>query len=117
MNFREAFDLHLGHDNYEYGVMSQQARQTIHISHRFGAMLTLLAVGWFAWRLWQSKAVTGMHRLPLLLAGLLLLQFTLGVLNIWWQLPLANAVAHNFVAANLLMCLALICVQLQQRRL
>lgn len=116
LNFSEAFDLHLGHQNYEYGVMSQQARQTIHISHRFGAVLTLLAVGWFAWRLWQGKAATGMHRLPLLLAGLLLLQFTLGVLNIWWQLPLANAVAHNFVAANLLMCLALICVQLQQRR-
>lgn len=116
LQFGEAFDLHLGHDNYEYGVMSQQARQTIHIAHRFGAVLTLLAVGWFAVRLWQYKSQTGMTRLPLTLALLLLLQFSLGVINVWWQLPLANAVAHNFVAANLLMVLTLVCVQLQQQR-
>jgi len=114
LKFGEAFDLHLGHDNYEYGVMSQQARQTIHIAHRFGAMLTLLAVGWFAWLLWHRKAQTGMSRLPVVMGTLLLLQFSLGVINVWWQLPLANAVAHNFVAANLLMVLTLICVQLQQ---
>lgn len=117
LRFGEAFSLHLGHDDYEFGVMSQEARQTIHITHRFGAIITLLVVGWFAWRVWQLKAQLGMPRLPVLLGGLLLLQFSLGVVNVWWQLPLANAVAHNFVAANLLMCLVLICVQLHHRRL
>ncbi|MBU2427356.1 MAG: COX15/CtaA family protein [Gammaproteobacteria bacterium] len=114
LRFGEAFDLHLGHDNYEYGVMSQQARQTIHIAHRFGALLTLLAVGGFIIRLLQSSAQTGMSRLPVVAGALLLLQFCLGIINVWWQLPLVNAVAHNFVAANLLMVLTLICVQLQQ---
>ncbi len=114
LNFSEAFDLHLGHDNYEYGVMSQQARQTIHIAHRFGAFITLIAVGGLAWQLWQHRVQTGMSRLPMIVATLLLLQFCLGIINVWWQLPLVNAVAHNFVAANLLMVLALICVKLQQ---
>lgn len=116
LNFPEAFDLHLGHDNYEFGVMSAEARQTIHISHRIGAVLTLLAVGWFALRLWQQRQQIGMARLPMLLGALLLLQFSLGVANIWWLLPLGNAVAHNFVAANLLMVLTLICARLQQQR-
>lgn len=115
LKFGEAFDLHLGHDNYEYGVMSQEARQTIHIVHRFGAIVTLFAVGWFAWQLWCRREQTGMAKLPLVLAALLLLQFCLGVMNVWLALPLANAVAHNFVAANLLMVLTLSCAQLQQQ--
>ncbi len=104
----EAFDLHLGHDNYEFGVMSKEARQTIHVSHRLGAILTLLVVGFFAWQLWRfsrnlpaSEAQLHKRQAQLVLL-LLLLQFCLGVLNIWWLLPLPNAVAHNFVAANLL---------------
>jgi len=99
LDFDEAFDLHLGHDNYEYGVMTKEARQTVHISHRFGAMLTALVLGWFSWRLCQS---VGMQNYGRVIALLLLLQLSLGVINIWALLPLANAVAHNFVAANLL---------------
>ena len=108
LRFAEAFDLHLGHDNYEFGVMSKEARQTIHVSHRLGAVLTLLLVGFFAWQLWRfsrtlpvSEAM-GHRRQSQYVLLLLLVQFCLGVLNIWWLLPLPNAVAHNFVAANLL---------------
>jgi cytochrome c oxidase assembly protein subunit 15 len=99
LNFSEAFDLHLGHDNYEYGVMSKEARQTVHVSHRFGAALTTLVLGWFCWCLWQQVAWRGYARL---IAGLLLLQVTLGVVNVVALLPLLNAVAHNFVAVHLL---------------
>ncbi len=105
LKFDEAFDLHLGHDNYEFGVMSKEARQTIHISHRLGAVLTLGFVGSFAIALWRLSLRTGdssLRRQALLVMCLLCLQFLLGVLNIWWLLPLPNAVAHNFVAANLL---------------
>lgn len=119
LKFDEAFDLHLGHDNYEFGVMSKEARQTIHISHRLGAVLTLLLVGAFAIRLWrfgiEHKAEGDVYRRQgLLLLVLLSLQFVLGVLNIWWLLPLPNAVAHNFVAANLLAATILARVQLSR---
>lgn len=108
LNFSEAFDLHLGHDNYEFGVMSKEARQTIHISHRVGALLTVCTVGAFAILLWRfgrslnMAAARVLQRQAQWVLLLLLLQFVLGVLNIWWLLPLPNAVAHNFVAANLL---------------
>jgi len=110
--FAEAFDLHLGHDDYEYGVMSQDARATIHVLHRLGALLTFSVVAWFAWRLHRLAQTPLMQRLALAIALVLLLQFILGVLNIVLHLPLANAVAHNFVGANLLMLLVVACYQI-----
>ncbi len=105
MAFAEAFDLHLGHTDYEFGVMSQDARATIHVLHRIGALITFSVVAWFAWRLYRLAQTPLMQKLAMAVAGVLLLQFTLGVLNIVLHLPLANAVAHNFVGANLLMLL------------
>lgn len=112
MNLSEAFDLHLGHDDYEYGVMSAEARQTVHVFHRFGAIVTLLILVTFLLQLWRRATSSVLKRLTLAAAALLLLQFSLGILNVALHLPLANAVAHNFVAANLLMVLVVIYMQL-----
>ena len=109
----EAFSLHLGYDDYEFGVMSQDARQTIHVFHRIGAGITLLVTGLFSWLLWQKAATALMKKLALALAAILLLQFVLGVLNVVLHLPLLNAVAHNFVGANLLLCMVVILYQLK----
>lgn len=120
LNFSEAFDLHLGHDNYEFGVMSKEARQTIHITHRIGAMLTVLVVSTFAILMWRfsaslpANAARVQRRQAQWILGLLLLQFVLGVLNILWLLPLPNAVAHNFVGANLLAATVLARCSLRQ---
>lgn len=119
LNISEAFDLHLGHDDYEYGVMSAEARQTVHVFHRFGALVTLTVLALFLWRLWRRVQSSLMKRLTLAAGALLAVQFSLGVANVALHLPLANAVAHNFVAANLLMLLVVIYLQLgysRQRR-
>lgn len=113
LNVGEAFSLHLGHDDYEYGVMSAEARQTVHVFHRFGAVITLLVLATFLLQVWRRATSSTLKRLTLAAALLLLLQFSLGVLNVVLHLPLANAVAHNFVAANLLMLLVLIYMQLR----
>ena len=113
LNISEAFDLHLGHDDYEYGVMSAEARQTVHVFHRLGAIVTLLTVAAFLLQLWRKATCSALRRLALAAAALLTLQFSLGVLNVVLHLPLANAVAHNFVAANLLMLLVVIYMQLR----
>ena len=99
--------------------MSAEARQTVHVFHRFGALLTLTVLALFFWQLWRRVQSTLMKRLTLAAAALLVLQFSLGVANVALHLPLANAVAHNFVAANLLMLLVVIYLQLgygKQRR-
>jgi cytochrome c oxidase assembly protein subunit 15 len=111
----EAFDLHLGHDDYEFGVMSADARQTIHVFHRIGAGITLLVVGLFSALLWRRAETSAMKKLAVALALILLLQFSLGVLNVVLHLPLINAVAHNFVGANLLLCMVLILYQMRHR--
>ena len=113
LNISEAFDLHLGHDDYEYGVMSAEARQTVHVFHRFGAIVTLAIVASFLWQLWRRTSSALLRKLTLAGAALLAIQFSLGVLNVVLHLPLVNAVAHNFVAANLLMVLVVIFVQLR----
>jgi heme a synthase len=108
----EAFDLHLGYSDYEYGVMSAEARQTVHVFHRIGAFITLGVVGWFAISLYRQAQTALMRNLALALGVVLLLQFMLGLLNVVLHLPLINAVAHNFVGANLLMITVVVLYQL-----
>ncbi len=99
-NFSEAFVLwrEVGVD-YEGGILDQPSRAAIHLTHRIGAVITLLVLLTLAFR---------SHRVPRLRGGsqvlvaLVLAQFTLGVLNVALQLPLPNAVAHNAGAALLL---------------
>lgn len=116
LNISEAFDLHLGHDDYEFGVMSAEARQTVHVFHRLGAIVTLCVLAAFLWQLWRKTTDSRLRKLAAAAGVLLAVQFSLGVLNVVLHLPLSNAVAHNFVAANLLMLLVIIYMQLRSGR-
>ena len=105
LNWEEAFHLPLGHVSYEFGVLSKEARQTIHIAHRLGALATAMLVGGFALALIRQGAP--LRFLGGLLLALLLVQIALGLANVHLALPLANALAHNLVAAHLLVCCVL----------
>ena len=99
-NFQEAFVLwrEIGVD-YEGGLLDQQSRVAIHLTHRIGAVVTLLVLVMLAFRLVKIPRLrTGGQ----VLMALVLLQFTLGILNVALYLPLSNAVAHNAGAALLL---------------
>jgi len=85
--------------NYEGGVLDLAARQEIHMTHRLGGVLTFLVLGALSVRMLQNPI---MRRSGMLLLFLVLLQVTLGILNVELVLPLPNAVAHNAVAALLL---------------
>ena len=69
------------------------------MTHRLGGVVTFVVLGALAVLLLQSPI---MRRSGLLLVLLVLLQVTLGVLNVELVLPLPNAVAHNATAALLL---------------
>lgn len=98
MDFRAGFNLaqDIG-PNYLGGVMTSEARVAIQMTHRLGAFIVLLAVGWLAFRLVGPLRWT--------LAGVLIAQFGLGVVNVLAQLPLAVATLHNAGAALLLLAL------------
>jgi len=85
--------------DFEGGLLDLPARTAIHMSHRIGALITFLLLLYAGLRLMR---IATLQRAGLALVVLVSLQFTLGMLNIVLQLPLANAVAHNGVAALLL---------------
>jgi len=105
MDFRAGFDLFQSvGPNYLGGVMTNEARVAIHMSHRIGGVVTLLVIGWLSWRLMVGPLVQ-QRRLGKVMAGVLAVQFALGLSNIFFQFPLTVAVAHNAVGALLLLTL------------
>ncbi|MEJ2454091.1 MAG: COX15/CtaA family protein [Candidatus Thiodiazotropha sp.] len=106
MDFREAFTLWRGLGvNYEFGVLDNDARTAIHMTHRLGALLTLLVVGGLGLRLLLERE-TVVRRLGAITLLLLVIQISLGITNVLGHLPLPVAVAHNGVAALLLATLS-----------
>lgn len=95
MNIARGFDIgqSVG-PNYLGGQLDSDARTAIQIAHRLGALLVLFVAGSLSFRLIKQGARWGY-----LLAGVLAVQLTLGVLNIVWVLPLWSAVSHNAFGA------------------
>jgi heme a synthase len=110
MDFANAFHvirpLGVGPDGQ---LLRLEALTAIHWTHRVGAMVTLLVVGAFAWRLMKIEA--GRKAAAMLLA-LLGVQILLGLSNVWFSLPLPVAVGHNGVAAILFAWMVIINLRL-----
>lgn len=103
MNFKEGFNLFLPLQGfYEGGVFDYQARVAIHMMHRYGAAVTAIALTLLSIST-LIYARGPLREIAKLLFILLLIQLTLGILNIAWVLPLPIAVAHNAVAVLLLL--------------
>lgn len=106
MDFRDAFTLWRATGvDYEGGVLTNSARVTIHMMHRLGALVTFLYLGWLAIRTMRVKLDPTLRRLGAALLAVLVTQVSLGIANVELSLPLPVAVAHNGVAALLLLTL------------
>ncbi len=98
LDIKGAFSLPATADgSYEYGRHDYQQRMTIHVFHRFGAVLTTIIVGLAIVQLAKARRTGASIWLTLLLTG----QLTLGLVNVIAHLPIAVAVAHNGGAALL----------------
>ena len=84
-------------------LLSLGALRAIHWAHRLFANVALLMVVFAAWRAWRIE-----RRLAWLVAALVLVQFSLGVANVAFSLPLPLAAAHNAGAAALLLSLVVL---------
>lgn len=106
MDFKDAFILWRGLGvNYEFGVLDHPARTAIHMSHRFGALITFLLLLWVGIRTMVATAHSRLRWIAWILLAVLFIQVLLGILNVLLSLPLFIAVAHNGVAALLLLVL------------
>lgn len=89
-------------ETYEFGTLDYSARMTIHVAHRIGAMVTFVVFLVLILQLLRQRQ--SQFRVQALgLACLLLGQIGLGISNVLFGLPLSVAVAHNLVAALLLL--------------
>jgi cytochrome c oxidase assembly protein subunit 15 len=106
MDFSNAFHMirELG-QTADGSQLSLAALTAIHWSHRLGALVTLLYLGWLSARVMRNQ---GTQWLGSLMAGLLVVQVGLGISNVLFSLPLPVAVAHNAVAALLLISLVVL---------
>ncbi len=103
MDFAEGFRIwrYLGSDG-DGGYLAVQALTAIHVVHRLGALLLLLALGWLALRL------RGEGRWSVWLLGLLALQLVSGISNVVLGWPLPAALLHSAGAAGLVLVWTLV---------
>ena len=100
MDFYDGFNLaqEVG-PNYLYGLLDNEARVAIHYSHRLSALVLTIIFLILISKLWFSSAAP----LASTLGIILVTQISLGIMNVVYVLPLYIAIAHNLVAALLLL--------------
>lgn len=91
--------------DYEGGILHQSARLAIHVTHRVGAVATLLVAGFAAAWAWRNAPSPAGRRAGAVAGALLMAQFLLGIAMVLTWLPLPLAVAHNGLAALFLVSL------------
>ena len=103
-NFREGFVLWRGLGvDYEFGVLDAPSRVAIHFTHRLGALVTFLLLGFVALKYARQKTTPPLRMAGQLAILALIAQVSIGIGVVWFGLPLSLATAHNGVAALLLL--------------
>jgi heme a synthase len=112
LNFKGALTGFLGAEgNYEFGVLDYSSRMTIHVVHRFGAVLASLTMLCFIYILLKHTSANILRRGAWVMLALLVAQVLLGLGNVLLHVPVTIAVAHNLMAALLLLsCIFLVFV-------
>ncbi|WP_133136871.1 COX15/CtaA family protein [Legionella rowbothamii] len=103
LHFAEGFNLFSSVGaNYQGGLLDHEVRVTIQFIHRIGAVVTAVYVLALAVLIMLKARFKYLKVAALAMFLLVLVQFTLGILNVIYLLPITVAVAHNGVAALLL---------------
>jgi cytochrome c oxidase assembly protein subunit 15 len=104
-DLNDVFSLSPVADTYQYGVRDTIARMNIHITHRLWAGVTIIYLLLTTYQLLKHQTERKIRVIAIALLVVLCLQVSLGIANVLFQLPLGIAVAHNLVAAILLITL------------
>jgi cytochrome c oxidase assembly protein subunit 15 len=105
-DYSEAFVLWRGLGvDYEGGVLDAAARTAIHYTHRVGAVVVALLLGWLALLAWRRAQSAAMRLAAAAVVGALVLQWLIGANLILQGFPLWLGTAHNGGAAVLLLAM------------
>lgn len=88
--------------NYQGGLLDHEVRVTIQFIHRVGAIITAVYLLLLAFLIRLKTDFNYLKAAAFVMILLVLAQFTLGIFNVIYLLPISVAVAHNGVAALLL---------------
>jgi cytochrome c oxidase assembly protein subunit 15 len=103
-DFREAFiPWRAQVADFTGGTLENPARVAIHLTHRMGALLTTIVLGATCAALIIRTRQPALRRAAIAVALVLVAQVTVGITMVERGLPLGTAVAHNAVAALLLL--------------
>jgi cytochrome c oxidase assembly protein subunit 15 len=106
MDFKDAFVLWRGLGiDYEHGVLDHPARVAIHFTHRLGAIIAALVLGFVAWTAIRTGQSRGVRAAGIALAAALVTQLLVGPIMVLQTFPLSLATAHNAVAALLVLAM------------
>jgi len=104
IDFAEGFVMWRGLGiDYEFGVLEAPARVAIHYTHRLGALVAFLLLGFLGIRAIRNSGSPAITRSGQFVIVALIAQVTIGICVVWFGLPLFLATAHNGVAALLLL--------------
>ena len=93
--------------DYEGGILATDARVTIHLMHRLGALVVFIYLAGLAFVMLRPERDKRLKKAAVTLMLVLVTQVGLGIANVILSLPLTVAVAHNGVAALLLLTMVL----------
>ncbi len=88
--------------NYQGGLLDNEVRVTIQWVHRLGALITALYLLILSSFILVTKNTRYLKISAMVILFLVIIQCTLGILNVIYLLPIQVAVAHNGIAALLL---------------
>jgi cytochrome c oxidase assembly protein subunit 15 len=97
------------------GYLPFAALTAIHMVHRLGAAVLLVAIGALVWRL-LAAGDAALRRWAGALAGIIVWQVASGLGNVLLDWPLLSAVAHTGGAAALLVVLAMLLTRARPER-
>lgn len=102
-----------GFEDYEYGVFPYEARMTIHVLHRIGAMVVTAFLLLLVISLYKQIQL---RPFAIVITLITAVQISLGISNVVFHLPLYVAVAHNFVGLMLMASLLVLWHYLHRQR-
>lgn len=89
--------------NYEGGVLAEKARIAIQMVHRYGAFIVAAYLTAACSYILLKEQNKWLRKAAITVLLVLSIQIILGVLNIYWLLPISIAVTHNGVGLILLL--------------
>jgi len=88
----------------------------IQMTHRYSAYIVAITITLVMWHLIRTRQDPGLRKFALALAGLLTLQFSLGMTNVWFAIPMWSRILHLGTGATIWVVMVLLTTTLYRGR-